>query len=380
LPSSPSADRAPKYYNSCDTPLFSKSENLYGLDQARQAATAEGFLAVVEGYTDVLMAHQTGVANVVATMGTALNARHVQHLRRLVPRVVLVFDADAGGNTGVDRALEIFVSQDVDLAIATLPPGMDPCDLLLQQGPDPFRAALSHSIDALDFKLHQVLAGDAAATIEGRRRAVDAILGVIALAPEMGGQAGTIKRELTITRLAQRMGLKEESVWARLRELRDNARARARKMEAAPADSPAENPLVSAGPAQPHERELLEVLLANPGLVRTAFLEIQVEQIQHPGVRTLLEGLYELHSEGEPPTLDLLRARLDNAALASKALQLQEVGRMNPDSETWLQRLIAEFRRKYQIEPQHQELKSKLQSANDHAAAVDLLRRLQNQN
>src|SRR5438094_272284 len=122
LPTSPFADRAPKYYNSCDTPLFAKSEQLYGLDQARSGATTAGHLAVVEGYTDVLMAHQLGVSQVVATMGTALNARHVQQLRRFVPRVVLVFDADAGGSTGVDRALQIFISQNVDLAIATLDP------------------------------------------------------------------------------------------------------------------------------------------------------------------------------------------------------------------------------------------------------------------
>jgi DNA primase len=88
------------------------------------------------------MAHQQGVEEAVATMGTALTAQHVKHLKRLVPRVVLVYDADAGGDKGVDRALEIFASQEVDLAITTLPEGLDPCDLLVQQGPEPFRAAL----------------------------------------------------------------------------------------------------------------------------------------------------------------------------------------------------------------------------------------------
>ena len=132
LPSLAARVRGPKYYNSADTPLFNKSEQLYGLDQARQAAAKAGYLAVVEGYTDVLMAHQMGVGQVVATMGTALNARHVQQLRRFAPRVVLVFDADAGGDTGVDRALEMFASHDMDLAIATLPDGLDPCDLLVR--------------------------------------------------------------------------------------------------------------------------------------------------------------------------------------------------------------------------------------------------------
>ena len=156
LPNSPLASRAPKYYNSRDTPLFSKSEQpvRHGHGAARGAAKA-GYLAVVEGYTDVLMAHQMGVGHVVATMGTALNARHVQQLRRFAPRVVLVFDADAGGDTGVDRALEIFASQDVDLAVATLPAGLDPCDLLVQQGPDAFRTVLDGAVDALEFKLNQ---------------------------------------------------------------------------------------------------------------------------------------------------------------------------------------------------------------------------------
>src|SRR5439155_21493861 len=126
------ASRGPKYYNSSDTPLFTKSECLYGLDQAKHAAAKAGYLAVVEGYTDVLMAHQCGVGQVVATMGTALNARHVANLRKFAPRVVLVFDGDDAGDTGVDRALSLFVSHDIELAVATLPEGLDPCDMLVK--------------------------------------------------------------------------------------------------------------------------------------------------------------------------------------------------------------------------------------------------------
>src|ERR1700722_6329130 len=134
MPESALSARAPKYYNSAETPLFSKSDVLYGLDLARHAAASAGYLVVVEGYTDVMMAHQCGFTNVVATMGTALNSRHVDQLKRTVNKVVLIYDADAGGYTGVDRALEIFVSQDVELAVATLPEGLDPCDLLVRSG------------------------------------------------------------------------------------------------------------------------------------------------------------------------------------------------------------------------------------------------------
>src|SRR5581483_1933527 len=101
-------------------------------------------------------------------------------------------------------------------AIATLPEGLDPCDLLVQQGPEPFRKALEEAVDALDFKLNQLLAREAAAGVEGRRRAVDEVLGIIARAPDMAGQAGQVKRELVVTRIAHRLGIREETIWSRL--------------------------------------------------------------------------------------------------------------------------------------------------------------------
>src|SRR5215216_107851 len=128
-----------------------------------------------------MMAHQCGVTNVVATMGTALNARHVAQLRRYVPKVVLVYDADAGGLTGVDRALEIFVSQDVELAVATLPNGLDPCDLLVRAGgADSFKMILAGAVDALDFKLNRLLERDESPSVEATRRVVDEVLGIMA--------------------------------------------------------------------------------------------------------------------------------------------------------------------------------------------------------
>src|SRR5262249_13114471 len=128
------------------------------------------------------------------------------------------------------------------------------------------------------------------------------------------------------------------------------------------------------------ERELLEVLLADPALVAVAAKEIRPEHLQHPGLRRLLEGLYSLLAEGEPPTLDLLRTRIEHPKLATKALKFQEVGLLNNDRPAWLRRLMEAFRRKLQVEPRKQELKNQLHAANDHATALDLFRRLQNPN
>jgi DNA primase len=374
LPGSPLSERGPKYYNSSETPLFSKSELLYGLDQARTAAAKAGYLAVVEGYTDVLMAHQAGIGQVVATMGTALNARHVQNLRRFAPRVVLVFDADAGGDTGVDRALEIFASHEVDLAIAALPAGLDPCDLIVKQGPDAFRRVLESAEDALDFKLKQVLKHDGSLGVEGQRRAVDAVLGIIALAPPHSGQAGAVRTQLMVTRISRRLALREELVWARLEELRAHKRPTEKAPPARP-DEPAQ-----AGKPRREERELLEVLLAEETLVAEAAASIPLGEIQHPGLRRLLAGLYDMLADGIPPNLDQLRARLlevgDDGPLAQHALRMQEVGLQHPNRAEWFQRLLVFFQARRDRSAK-QKLQTQLHSISDHDAALELLRKLQ---
>jgi len=377
LPSSPLAARgAPKYYNSAETTLFSKSELLYGLDQARAAASAAGHLAVVEGYTDVLMAHQLGVPEVVATMGTALNARHVKQLQRWTKRVVLVFDADAGGDAGVDRALEVFVSHEVDLKIATLPAGLDPCDLLVQQGAEPFRTALTNAVDVLEFKLKRVLATGTAGGIEAQRKAVDEMLRVIALAPVLVGKDDAVKKELIVNIIAKRLALKEETIWARLRDLRASQRKSNRPSQR-PGEAAERDVEQRTAPAAPVEVELLQVLLADAALLQVAAEDGLVPaQIDHPGIRLLLEGLYRLLAEGQSPHLDLLRARIDNPRLMAKALEWQEIGRRHRDRAAWLKDILARFRQRRAL-PEKQELQNQLQAASDHTQAVELLRQLQ---
>ena len=387
LPNSPSAVRehrpAPKYKNTSGTPLFAKSELLYGLDRARHAIGQSGYVAVVEGYTDVLMAHQYGVEQVVATMGTALNARHVRQLRQYAARVVLVFDADAGGSKGVDNALEIFAGHGVELAIAALPDGLDPCDLLIRDGADAFRSVLDSAVDALEFKLNQVTAGEDARSVEGQRRAVDAVLDVLARVPVLEGVPGAdksdVKTQLMVSRIARRFSLREETVWARLDALRSEKQgtvaARARIAEASKSDVAEPQ----SGPAAPEEKQLLSLLLADERLVPVAAAEIPPEEIQHSGLRCLLEGLYALQAEQQPPTLDCLRGRVANGKLFEAALKLQEIGRVERDREYRLRQLLDHFAER-RTRPIKQKLQNQLHAASDHATALELFRQLQNRN
>jgi DNA primase len=374
LPTSPYAARAPKYYNSPDTTLFHKSTVIFGLDAARHVGTKEGFLAVVEGYTDVMMAHQCGVANVVATMGTALTAGHVAQLRRYAPKVVLVYDADAGGQTGVDRALELFVSQDVELAVATLPDGLDPCDLLSRpDGVETFKTALKNASDVLDFKLNSLLARGDTNSVEGTRRMVDAVLAVMALAPPIPNQAGQLKQQLMITRLAQRVGVRQETVWTRLRELQaERRRAEARDAGKGGADLPR-----PTGKPPAIESQLLQVLLAEPELVADAKQKIPADEVTHTGLRRLLNELFALVDAGHPADLDGLRVKLlDRSDLVDAAIGLQSVGRHVTDRPAYYNKIVAGFGQR-RTDAERRAVKSELSAAADDAAQRDLLRKLQ---
>ena len=225
----------------------------------------------------------------------------------------------------------------MELAIATLPAGLDPCDLLAAEGPEPFKKALAGAVDALDFKVNRLLA-QAGDSVDGTRRVVDEILGVMALAPEIPGQAGQVKQQLLITRLAHRLGLQQETVWKLFGEKkaarrRETARAQAVEARFAPeAPKP-----VATRPARAVERELLQVLLAEPGLVAQAYLVIRPEDMEHPGLQQLLATLYFLHDDGDAPNIDGLRERIDNEALVAWAIDNQEIGLENSDRGKWFQ-------------------------------------------
>lgn len=376
LPDSHLAERGPKYYNTSENAVFKKGELVYGLDAARIAAQAAGYLAVVEGYTDVLMAHQYGVTNVVATLGTALTADHIRQLRRFVKKVVLVYDADAGGNTGVDRALELFVREDMDLAIAALPQGMDPCDFLVRDGSAPFKSCLEASVNVLDFKLEQLVRQNADGGIEANNRSVEAVLAVLALAPVAASSATDIRRDLMLSRIAQRFGLRQESLRTRLDEQR---RRQPRELNDRPAvrtDEVAAAHQIGTNKADPLERQLVQVLLAEPVLTAKVKAEITLEEINHPDVRRVLIEMFELLDNGVIPELDAIRPRLFDMPKVDGLLLLREVGLHTPDRIAWLDNIVKEFRQRRTAKTAS-ELKGQLKSVDNHDAAMELLRKLQ---
>ena len=149
-------DEQPKYLNSPETPLFSKTRSLYALNLARKVISEKECAIVVEGYMDAIAAHQAGFTNCVATLGTALTLDHIRVLSRYAKRVVLAYDSDSAGMAAALKGAAMFEEAESDVRIARLPAGDDPDSLLRKGLISEFEATMSGALPIVDYQL-QVL-------------------------------------------------------------------------------------------------------------------------------------------------------------------------------------------------------------------------------
>ena len=139
------ADAQPKYLNSPESPLYSKSYVLYALHLARDAAQKQGQLVVVEGYFDCLSLHQAGIENVVASCGTSLTQQQVAIMARYVPEVVMNYDPDAAGQNAMRRSIDLLLAKGLRVRILKLAGGLDPDDFVRKEGGDVYRGLLARA-------------------------------------------------------------------------------------------------------------------------------------------------------------------------------------------------------------------------------------------
>jgi DNA primase len=168
----------PKYKNTPETALYQKSKLLYALNWSKARIVQDDRAIICEGYTDVIGFARVGLPAAVATCGTALTEEHVRLLRRYARRLVLAFDADAAGQAAADRFYQWERDHELEVAVADLPPGVDPADLA---GSDPARLveSVERAVPFLKFRVDRVLAAADLTTAEGRGRAAEAALDVL---------------------------------------------------------------------------------------------------------------------------------------------------------------------------------------------------------
>lgn len=179
-------DKGPKYLNTPETPVYHKSQVLYGLDLAKRDISRGHRVVVVEGYTDVMACHLAGVTTAVATCGTSFGVDHIKVLRRVlgddsgVGEVVFTFDPDAAGQKAAMRAFQEEHRFAAQTFVAVAPEGLDPCDLRLNRGDDAVRRLIDDKKPMFEFVIRQLLDRYDLETVEGRIAALRAAAPVVA--------------------------------------------------------------------------------------------------------------------------------------------------------------------------------------------------------
>lgn len=320
------AEEQAKYLNSPDTALFDKSAQLYALNWSRQAIATANTAIVVEGYLDALMPLQFGVGNVVATMGTALTDRHVRLLSRYATEAVLVFDADTAGSAAAERALEIFLAQQVHVRVATVPEGKDPCDYCLTRGGQAFADLVAQAPDALHYvwqkRLEQVrAAGD---NLAARRAAVEDFLRVVAQSGTYGA-IDEVRRGQLAQHIAHMLNVPAADLQQQMRRL---ARSMPRPGQAGTAPPP-------TAIGSDAQREVLEVLLNQPDLFGQASQKISPEDFPDPMLRQIAQAVWSA-AEGGAVRIDELLAREELSTHAGLLVELAGAGERRGNYEPTL--------------------------------------------
>jgi DNA primase len=207
------ADQQPKYLNSPETPIYSKSRTLYGLNLSKAAVRQGGFVVLVEGYFDFAQVYQAGFQAVVASCGTALTPQQAQQLRRFTGKVVLSFDPDAAGQGAAAKSCEMLVAEGFEVNVAVLPAGDDPDTFVRKRGAAGYGERLRRSMPYLDFLLDRTAARFDLKTAEGKARYVQEML------PVGNRLTERTRRELFAEALAGRAGVSSEAVLSELRKV-----------------------------------------------------------------------------------------------------------------------------------------------------------------
>ncbi|MEM9752639.1 MAG: CHC2 zinc finger domain-containing protein [Planctomycetota bacterium] len=231
----------PKYLNSPESEVFKKAGTLYGLHAAKKTVIDTKTAVMVEGYTDVIACHQAGATNVVAALGTALTPEHAKVLKRFCEKVVLVMDGDEAGQRAADRAIEVFLTAEVDVFLATIPGGADPDELLKQDdGLAQWNTLVDNAKDALEWQFDRLAEQlDAAGTVTGRQRLAEAFAQRIVDAGL--ARVGSLRRALVVQRLSELLGLDRDAVSGLLKSYKPRPRYAERVAPPRPAAPSADN-------------------------------------------------------------------------------------------------------------------------------------------
>src|SRR5712672_1262142 len=256
-------DDQPKYLNSPETPIYSKSNLLYHLDRAKEALRRSDFAVLVEGYMDAIAVARAGVSNVVASCGTSLAEPQIKLLGRFTKRVIVNYDPVTAGQAATERSIAILLEQDFEVRVLALPGKADPDKFIREQGADAYIKLIKESPPYVDYLIARARQMDMT-TAEGKLRAVNFLLPYVQKIPNR------ILRSEWATRIAQQLRLDEPVLRAALSKAADERRGEVKTQ-----------PELVGRAAKPVERQLIRMLSEAQGFRRELAEQLQQGQLYH---------------------------------------------------------------------------------------------------
>jgi DNA primase len=254
-------DDQPKYLNSPETPIYSKSNVLYHLDRAKEALRRSDFAVLVEGYMDAIAVARAGISNVVASCGTSLAEPQIKLLGRFTKRVIVNYDPDNAGQAATERSIAILLEQDFEVRVLALPGKADPDKFIREQGADAYMKLLKESPPYVDYLIGRARQMDMT-TAEGKLRAVNFLLPYVQKIPNR------ILRSEWATRIAQQLRLDEPVLRAALSKAATERRGEVKT-----------RPELAGRAAKPVERRLVRMLAEGEGFRGELAQQLQQGQL-----------------------------------------------------------------------------------------------------
>jgi DNA primase len=287
-------DDMPKYLNSPETPIYSKSNILYHLDRAKEALRRSDFAVLVEGYMDAIAVARAGISNVVASCGTSLAEPQIKLLARFTRRVIVNYDPDTAGQTATERSISLLLEQDFEVRVLALPGKADPDKFIRERGPDAYIKVLKEAPPYVDYLIARARRMDLT-TGEGKLRAVNFLLPYVQKIPNR------ILRSEWATRIAQQLRLDEPVLRADLSKAAAERRSEVRT-----------RPELIGRAAKPVERRLIRMLVEGEGFRNELAQRIQQDQL-HLGLETekVLAALVAANLSGLPVQASEVAATLE---------------------------------------------------------------------
>lgn len=310
-------NRLPKYLNSPETSVFNKGKALYALNLASDSILKKNQVIILEGYTDVLTCHQSGIDNSVATLGTALTSDHVLIISRYAEEAVIVYDADTAGVKAALRGLDLLVGAGIKVKVVALPQGTDPDDFLRSQGAEKFQQEVSQALSLIDYRIKLVSENCDLNSSEGKVTLVEEVLPTIARIKNLVEQKEEIKK------VSQLISVDEETL---LLELARINRKTYEWEEVSPREELARDiqQSTSRDGILKAEKGLLQVMINYPEEIETIRVEVAPEDFVMGEISRIVKVVYELYERKEPvkPAIIMDRIYGQDLQFSSKLNQI----------------------------------------------------------